>query len=76
MDFDGRPEGGFVPENQDELANELMQGRDAAAAPQAGLGGERIVQPGPDNVVVLPAGANLESIAVDGRDLVVTLEDG
>ncbi len=75
MDFDGRSEGGFVPENQDELSNELMQGQ-SAAAPLGGLGRERIVQAGPDNVIVLPAGADLEGFAVDGRDLIITLEDG
>ncbi|MEZ5681362.1 MAG: Ig-like domain-containing protein [Erythrobacter sp.] len=75
MDFDGRSQGSFEPENQDEFSNELLQAQ-ATAAAQAGLGAERVVQPGPDNIVTLPAEANLEGFSVDGRDLIITLEDG
>lgn len=58
-----------------------MAGGEAAAQPQAtGQAGaqaaSRSMAPGPDNVVILPAGQDIESLTVDGADLVIVLSDG
>jgi large repetitive protein len=47
----------------------------AAAAAGAGIGGTPLI-PDANNTVVLPEGATLDDIAVRGRDLVITTDDG
>ena len=86
------PAGSAQPVNASVQSNEDATSTQLAAldvsqqapnpAPQAGLPGavlaERVthVAAGPDGVVQLPAGVSLESIAVEGRDLVIHLPDG
>ncbi len=70
----------FRPQFEDERA---MNFEDNAGSEQpqdevVGVGPrpDEIVAPSTDNVVTLPNGASLEGLSVQGRDLVVTLEDG
>ncbi|WP_341712975.1 Ig-like domain-containing protein, partial [Erythrobacter sp.] len=75
MDYTGRGISEDGQENHDELSSELGRGPLVAMA-QAGLAAEQTQIVGPDNVVRLPAGVSLDALAVDGRDLIITLEDG
>ncbi|QUL37988.1 Ig-like domain-containing protein [Erythrobacter sp. JK5] len=58
-------------DRNDENAN-LAQDQDPFGDPGTGA----VIQPDAQNVVTLPPGASLENLIVEGRDLVIVLEDG
>ncbi|MFA6220559.1 MAG: DUF5801 repeats-in-toxin domain-containing protein, partial [Erythrobacter sp.] len=75
MDFTGRGHADGGLENLEDPSGELGQ-VPADLLAQASLGAQQTLVVGPDNVVRLPAGVSLDALSVDGRDLVITLEDG
>ncbi|WP_324829182.1 DUF5801 repeats-in-toxin domain-containing protein [Qipengyuania zhejiangensis] len=75
MDFTGREPTDAGSETFEDGSTVNLQSQ-PAGNPQPAGAGARVLNPGPDNVVVLPSEAALEGIAVDGRDILVTLEDG
>lgn len=73
MDFGGKPTfGGNENDGIEENPSLIAQDGELPAAGS----GQIIFQPGPDNVVLLPAGTSLDAITVRGNDLVVVLADG
>ncbi len=75
MDYNGRSEfEGDLPENEASNGSAGLAAQDTGSG--AGAGARRILSPDASNVVILPAGASLSDIRVEGSDLVVTLEDG
>ena len=63
-----------VPQQADEAVSPDAEGAqvraDAIAVPAI------VIHPDANGVIVLPAGASLDRLIVDGRDLVIVLEDG
>ncbi|MGQ7829465.1 DUF5801 repeats-in-toxin domain-containing protein [Altererythrobacter sp. Z27] len=75
VDFDGGKRGGFERDGgaEESLGLGSNNYQDAPASASAGT---RTVVPDANGVVVLPAGVSLDDLSVQGRDLVITLEDG
>ena len=70
MDYETTRDTGFDTETNHMVA-EI-----AAAAVAADRAGAVPLLPNAENVIVLPAGATLDDITVNGRDLVIQLDDG
>jgi len=75
VDFEGGKRGGFDTENGssesfDAVSNEYQE------APVSYSPGTRFLVPDANGVVVLPEGASLEDVTLQGGDLVITLADG
>ncbi|WP_336985688.1 beta strand repeat-containing protein [Altererythrobacter aquiaggeris] len=60
------------PRDLDPEANLAQDSEAFGNAPGQG----NVIQPGPDNVVVLPEGVSLDGLRVVGRDLIIELADG
>ena len=74
--FDTRNDFGDAQDG-DNSAEGMARDRQGEAAPAGQLrSGDIVLQPDANGVVVLPAGASLENLVVQGRDLVIVLEDG
>lgn len=86
MDFDNQDHGKFQGTDGGESfargADRTVSHDDAhlqagtAAAAPAGQGAVEVLVPNAENVIILPPGVELDTISIQGRDLVVVGEDG
>ncbi|MEE1877286.1 DUF5801 repeats-in-toxin domain-containing protein, partial [Altererythrobacter litoralis] len=76
VDFDGSKRGGFERDGGAEEGLGIGSNDFQDTPARVSAAGTRTVVPNADGAVVLPAGVSLDNLSVQGRDLVITLEDG
>ena len=75
VDFEGGKHGGFDPENGSEGSFDVGS-NEFQETPVSYSPGTRFLVPDTNGVIVLPEGASLEDMTLQGGDLVITLDDG
>ncbi|TNE46753.1 MAG: tandem-95 repeat protein, partial [Sphingomonadales bacterium] len=75
VDYEGGKRGGF--ERDENMEDTFRAGSsEFQESPTSASAGTRTLVPDASGVVNLPAGVSLDDISVQGRDMVITLEDG